>query len=624
MKPLFVLLLLAFTAYGQKRIAIINTVDDGEPPVGHSELSHLTDRLREIAVKTLPQGIYVMTQESIVAFLGSQERAAKECKEATCLAELGRKVNADYVAQARIGRFGGNLTIKTELYDSKSGNLLGSFTGFSEDIFGLLTILDEKAPGMFKRMPDVTVALLPVVGGISDLEKVVDYEKRYLAYLSTEPSGAILSFDGEPAASCAKTPCKTELREGNVRIIAALELYETADTAVSITRNSQNIAIALKPNFGVLEIKPAYLDGIGKDEEWDLTINDKAYYSFENNLSPNKYEVELNHKCYENISFKAGIDKGKRKVFDMSSHIALKKGNLVLNAERDGKPASEPIFVNGKQIGKTPFSGSVLVCAKVEIGKSRDMVDVQIEHKQTVTYTHRTISHTYRDESLQNEPPPAPKSFDASSIYFSFYRPSITSFYGYKDQKLKRNGLNVMFGGESISRNSLFGGGIFIGGGALGKDIKEFILGLEVKKLFWLLEERIGIPVSIGFGYRYQWMDIENKLVAEFINVPEFQQEPDDYLNKKRDMGRHSLDIIPSIDLQIFIGSSFSIYAGYMYRTMPISSNWKINYKIPGKDYTGDKKGDKFTVPEEFNPLKNSKEQIFGKSGTLRFGMKIH
>jgi len=129
-KAFFILLLLAISVYAQQeRIAIINTMDDRDS-IGFSELSYLTDRLRETAVNILPKQRYgVMTTQSIVAFLGSEERAIKVCNEASCLAEIGRKVNADYVAQARIGRFGENLTVKVELYDSRKGNLMGSFTG---------------------------------------------------------------------------------------------------------------------------------------------------------------------------------------------------------------------------------------------------------------------------------------------------------------------------------------------------------------------------------------------------------------------------------------------------------------------------------------------------------------
>jgi hypothetical protein len=97
-----------------------------------------------------------MTTESIVAFLGSMENTVKACKEASCLAELGRMVSADYVAQGNIGRFGNDLTIKVELYNVKSGNLMDSFTGYSKDIYGLLALIDEKAPDLFKNMADVS------------------------------------------------------------------------------------------------------------------------------------------------------------------------------------------------------------------------------------------------------------------------------------------------------------------------------------------------------------------------------------------------------------------------------------------------------------------------------------
>ncbi|MDR2582734.1 MAG: hypothetical protein LBC75_04560 [Fibromonadaceae bacterium] len=56
MNKLFLtLLLLALAAYGQvqERVAIINTLDDRDS-IGFSELTYLTDRLRETAVNVLP------------------------------------------------------------------------------------------------------------------------------------------------------------------------------------------------------------------------------------------------------------------------------------------------------------------------------------------------------------------------------------------------------------------------------------------------------------------------------------------------------------------------------------------------------------------------------------------
>ncbi|MDR2582556.1 MAG: hypothetical protein LBC75_03655 [Fibromonadaceae bacterium] len=158
---IFILLFLALAAYGQQeRIAIINTMDDFDS-ISVADLTYLTDRLREAAVNILPADRFgVMTTESIVAFLGSQENTVKVCKESSCLAELGRKVSADYVSQGRIGRFSENLTIKVELYDTQKGNLMGSFTGSSKDVTGLLALIDEKASDLFKRM---LVEVKPIV-----------------------------------------------------------------------------------------------------------------------------------------------------------------------------------------------------------------------------------------------------------------------------------------------------------------------------------------------------------------------------------------------------------------------------------------------------------------------------
>jgi len=317
----FALLLLVIAAYGQQeRIAIIQTLDDRDS-IGFSELSYLTDRLREMAVNILPKQRYgIMTTESIVAFLGSQERAIKTCKEASCLAELGRKVNADYVAQARIGRFGNTLTIKTELYDSRKGNLMGSFTGSSKDIYGLLALIDEKAAdALFKKMPGI-------LGGISDVETAAD--------------------------------------------------------------------------FGILEIKPAYSDSIGQNEGWSLLINNKPQSSYRNKLSLGNYEVKLEHRCYENISFKVGINKGSNEVFDMFAHIKLKNGDLILKAERNGEPLSEPVYVNGKQLGETPFSGTVPLCAEIELGKSRERVNVVLKYNEKVTHTVKNYGYKYSASAI--------------------------------------------------------------------------------------------------------------------------------------------------------------------------------------------------------------------------------
>jgi hypothetical protein len=96
--------------------------------------------------------------------------------------------------------------------------------------------------------------------------------------------------------------------------------------------------------------------------------------------------VKLSHDCYEEINFKAGIVKGKSETFDLAQHLKIKTGVLVLDAQKDGEPVSETVFLNGSPAGQTPFNGEVPVCSEITIGDSRNKVDVNLAHNQTVQY----------------------------------------------------------------------------------------------------------------------------------------------------------------------------------------------------------------------------------------------
>jgi len=379
------------------------------------ELEFLTDKAQEMAVQVLPKKSFeVFPQEVVIKRLGGVENYVKECKESSCIVDLGRKASVDYVAQCRFGKLGPDFTVTFELYNVRTSGLIDKFADKAKNSDGLLAIMQKKIPDGFMKIPGASlqakIASPYVAGGISGLQSGADdefyIERLYLANFATEPAGAVLSFNGMPAANCTKTPCSMELAEGNVRIIAVLDQYETADTTVSIEQNSQNVNIRLKPNFGFLEIKPAYSEGIGINESWSLTINGKAAYSWENKLSSGRHSVKLSHPCYEDISFDVGINKDSTEVFDMESYAKLKKGGLSLSAEKDGNPVSEPVFLNGIHAGETPFSGLVAVCSDIEIGAGKEKVDMRLEHKQAVRHVHKIQTYgTFTDEQPIQKPP---------------------------------------------------------------------------------------------------------------------------------------------------------------------------------------------------------------------------
>jgi hypothetical protein len=115
------------------------------------------------------------------------------------------------------------------------------------------------------------------------------------------------------------------------------------------------------------------------------------YYSFgEVKLLHGEHHVKLTHKCYEDIDFDTKIERNGHTSFDMQDKVALKQGTLVLRAKRKARNISMPVFVNGKQVGETPFEGSVPICSEVRMGKDGgESVPVRLEHNKPVEYTYR-------------------------------------------------------------------------------------------------------------------------------------------------------------------------------------------------------------------------------------------
>jgi len=148
--------------------------------------------------------------------------------------------------------------------------------------------------------------------------------------------------------------------------------------------------------FGTLEVKPAFLGDVGKDKKWSLSFDGKPpVYSLGNDLPIGKHKIKLGHECYSDINTIVEITKDIE-VFSMPrEYLKLREGLLDLNAvsERDRAKAVEglPIYANGQKIGRTPFSGSVPICSKIEIGDSKKALeDLILEEHNRVRYTHQT------------------------------------------------------------------------------------------------------------------------------------------------------------------------------------------------------------------------------------------
>ena len=158
----FVFFLLAsiVTEASAAYVAVLETVADerAKDSVSLPDRQYLTNVLREQAVKELPatQNYTIMTRDNINAML-PPGMVLEEC-EGSCLAETGRNISADFICQARVGRFGGMLTMTAELYETAGNKLIASFNGRGADVNELLEIIEQKSPEFFRSVREINEA----------------------------------------------------------------------------------------------------------------------------------------------------------------------------------------------------------------------------------------------------------------------------------------------------------------------------------------------------------------------------------------------------------------------------------------------------------------------------------
>jgi len=150
LKKFLCLLTFAFNvAFATYTVAVLPS--DGTLSDDENEL--LTDKMREVVLKVLPLNEFtLLKQDVVIKRLGGMENYIKECSETSCIVNLGKKAQVDYVSQCRMGKLKNRLRITVELYEVSTGGLLGTFTDIVEDFDSLLPLMDKNIPDVFRNI----------------------------------------------------------------------------------------------------------------------------------------------------------------------------------------------------------------------------------------------------------------------------------------------------------------------------------------------------------------------------------------------------------------------------------------------------------------------------------------
>lgn len=376
-KIIFSLILLINLA-SAKYVAILETVIDKKDLLTLSERQYLTDLLRGQAVKVLPaeQNFTIMTRENINVML-PPGKSIEDC-EGSCLAETGKNIAADYVAQARIGQVGSTMFISVELYETAGNKLKSTFNDRAKDVDDLERVIKENAPEFFKKIKNSDSDLLSA--GF-----ITANNQGFIVSLNTNPSGASVSIDGRPMPSCPKTPCEIQMTPGEHRFMTVLHLYDDADSVIVINQENQNILLNMAPNFGTMNLTPDRPSKYGNESDFIYQVDEKKMDSSVTRHSPGVHSVQISHKCYESVSFKALIEKDK--TLNYNKPMTIAKGILALSAEQEGLALNLPVYVDGVEIGKTPLEQEIPLCASVTIADQGKMDTIKLDMKKGERYS---------------------------------------------------------------------------------------------------------------------------------------------------------------------------------------------------------------------------------------------
>ena len=201
------------------------------------ELDFFTNKAQEIAVKVLPKsGFEVFPQEVVFKRLGGVDSYVKECKEISCIVELGRKAMVDYVAQCRFGKFGSDLTVTFELYQVSTSGLIDKFVDKAKTINGLLVIMEKRIPDSFMKIPGAA----PIGGETSGAKN--DAEAYYKRGVEYDEKG---DYDKAISEFTEAIRLKPDYAEAYSRRGTAYVYKEDYDKAIS----DLNEAIRLNPKY---------------------------------------------------------------------------------------------------------------------------------------------------------------------------------------------------------------------------------------------------------------------------------------------------------------------------------------------------------------------------------------
>jgi len=141
----FLLCCLAF-AQTKFSVGILPSLGD----IDDNDLKMLTAEISVVALDKLPISDFILVKDEKLTSRIGEKKFFQACKEGSCIAELGKEANVDYIVQCRISsQAKGKMRMELEFAKSSEGTI-GMFTGEAKSVYELVDLIKKEAPARFE------------------------------------------------------------------------------------------------------------------------------------------------------------------------------------------------------------------------------------------------------------------------------------------------------------------------------------------------------------------------------------------------------------------------------------------------------------------------------------------
>jgi len=361
---LVILLLSVFLAAQerQSKLAVME-IEDKSGKLPKALLENAAEALRTEIGATNKFVLISKDRQRKAMIKGEKKESWKECYDQQCRIELGQALTADSILTGIVNYFGGTYTLTVELIDlAKEATVKTAKAEFDGSEKGLADAIKSIA---------AQIAGVKRGGGTFQTgkigEKVEEWEigqgEETIVKFESTPSEAVVLVDGR--ILCQKTPCSKMLTQGKHEITIQKENY-LPKTKVFDIKKGEVIRAELAPDFGWLEVTANYSD---IEVILDGKVIGKTPLA-KRELNPGPHQIETNHPCFYQTGERFVLTRGETK----SIRLDLKERESAIKVtaqDKEGNDLEADILVDGKNIGTTPGTYKVPLCAKELVVKSK-------------------------------------------------------------------------------------------------------------------------------------------------------------------------------------------------------------------------------------------------------------